>query len=101
MALAVPAVPFTFVVHLLGIAGIIMVLIWNIDFRGGLAWESTNKNLIFNVIFSLLSLSQLLSFQFPTLSSVSPYIPFKFNRLCLLMMGFALAATCENPKMLG
>ncbi|KAL1294405.1 hypothetical protein AAHE18_19G139800 [Arachis hypogaea] len=28
-----------------------MVLLWNIHFRGGLAWEATNKNLIFNWIF--------------------------------------------------
>ncbi|KAL4287447.1 hypothetical protein AHAS_Ahas19G0187100 [Arachis hypogaea] len=27
---------------------IVMVLLWNIHFRGGLAWEATNKNLIFN-----------------------------------------------------
>ncbi|KAA8539912.1 hypothetical protein F0562_026604 [Nyssa sinensis] len=25
-----------------------MVLVWNIHFRGGLAWESSNKSLIFN-----------------------------------------------------
>ncbi|KAI4347538.1 hypothetical protein L6164_008345 [Bauhinia variegata] len=49
MALGIPAFPFTFVVHVLGIAGIIMVLVWNIHFRGGLAWESSNKNLIFNI----------------------------------------------------
>ncbi|KAK6131813.1 hypothetical protein DH2020_034451 [Rehmannia glutinosa] len=31
------------------ITGAIMVLIWCISFRGGLAWEATNKNLIFNL----------------------------------------------------
>ncbi|KAG2715861.1 hypothetical protein I3843_03G100600 [Carya illinoinensis] len=49
MALGVKALPFTFVVHVLGIAGLILVLVWTIDFRGGLAWESTNKSLIFNI----------------------------------------------------
>ncbi|TKY45168.1 Transmembrane ascorbate ferrireductase 1 [Spatholobus suberectus] len=49
MALGVPALPFPFAVHLLGIAGVVMVLVWNIYFRGGLAWNSSNKGLIFNI----------------------------------------------------
>ncbi|XP_072066855.1 phosphomevalonate kinase, peroxisomal-like [Arachis hypogaea] len=48
MGFGVPALPFTFVAHLLAVAAIVMVLLWNIHFRGGLAWEATNKNLIFN-----------------------------------------------------
>ncbi|KAL2324525.1 hypothetical protein Fmac_023583 [Flemingia macrophylla] len=49
MALGVSAVPFTYVVHVLGIVAIILVLVWNIHFRGGLAWNSSNKALIFNI----------------------------------------------------
>lgn len=49
MALRVPAIPFTFVAHTLGIAALVLVLVWNIHFRGGFAWEATNKNLIFNL----------------------------------------------------
>ncbi|KAJ7969968.1 transmembrane ascorbate ferrireductase 1 [Quillaja saponaria] len=49
MALGLPATPFTFMAHLLGIAGVVLVLVWNINFRGGLAWESSNKTLIFNI----------------------------------------------------
>lgn len=49
MALAYKAIPFTFVVHALAVAGAVMVLVWCIHFRGGLAWEATNKSLIFNV----------------------------------------------------
>ncbi|GKU89328.1 hypothetical protein SLEP1_g3479 [Rubroshorea leprosula] len=49
MALGVKAFPFTFVVHLLGIAGVVLVLVWCIHFRGGLAWESSDKSLIFNI----------------------------------------------------
>ena len=49
MALSVPATPFTYVVHVLGLAGLVLVLVWTIHFRGGLAWDNTNKNLIFNV----------------------------------------------------
>ncbi|KAL3524268.1 hypothetical protein ACH5RR_017102 [Cinchona calisaya] len=49
MAIGVKAVPFAVITQVLGIAGIIMVLIWCISFRGGLAWEASNKNLIFNI----------------------------------------------------
>ncbi|EHA8587162.1 ascorbate-specific transmembrane electron transporter 2 [Cocos nucifera] len=45
----VRAWPFTYVAHVLAVAAAVMVLVWNIHFRGGLAFESTNKNLIFNV----------------------------------------------------
>jgi cytochrome b-561 len=49
MAIGVNAVPLSFVVHFLAIAAAILVLVWTIYFRGGFAWESTNKNLIFNL----------------------------------------------------
>ncbi|XP_043710212.1 probable ascorbate-specific transmembrane electron transporter 1 [Telopea speciosissima] len=49
MRTRVGAVPFTVVSHLLAIAAAFMVLVWCIHFRGGLAFESTNKSLIFNI----------------------------------------------------
>ncbi|CAI0546886.1 unnamed protein product [Linum tenue] len=49
MALAVKALPFTFVAHAIAVVAAVMVLVWCIHFRGGLAWEDTNKNLIFNL----------------------------------------------------
>nr|DAD18872.1 TPA_asm: hypothetical protein HUJ06_020335 [Nelumbo nucifera] len=49
MALRVSAQPFTLVSHVLAIAAAIMVLVWCIHFRGGLAFEATNKSLIFNI----------------------------------------------------
>ncbi|CAL4968000.1 unnamed protein product [Urochloa decumbens] len=49
MALGVRAAPFTYVAHALAVAAAAMVLVWAIHFRGGLAIEATNKNLIFNV----------------------------------------------------
>ncbi|XAR53584.1 Ascorbate ferrireductase (transmembrane) [Bertholletia excelsa] len=49
MAIGAKAVPFSFVAHALGVAGAVMVLVWCIHFRGGLAWESSNKSLIFNI----------------------------------------------------
>ncbi|KAL6132005.1 PREDICTED: transmembrane ascorbate ferrireductase 1 [Fragaria vesca subsp. vesca] len=49
MALGVPSTPLTFVAHGLGVAVLVLVLVWSIYFRGGFAWEATNKNLIFNL----------------------------------------------------
>ncbi|GLU24242.1 hypothetical protein SLE2022_401920 [Rubroshorea leprosula] len=49
MALGIKALPFTFFAHLLAIVGAVMVLVWCIHFRGGLAWEASNKSLIFNI----------------------------------------------------
>ncbi|KAM3368630.1 hypothetical protein ACQJBY_016872 [Aegilops geniculata] len=48
-ALGVKATPFTYAAHALGAAAAAMVLVWCIHFRGGLALEAVNKNLIFNV----------------------------------------------------
>lgn len=41
-----------------------MVLVWSIHFRGGLAWEAENKNLIFNVSPSFLFSWNLVGFFF-------------------------------------
>ncbi|CAJ1977068.1 unnamed protein product [Sphenostylis stenocarpa] len=49
MALGVPAFPFTIVTHVLGVVDVVLVLVWLLHFRGGLAWESDNKQLIFNI----------------------------------------------------
>ncbi|GAB4858241.1 hypothetical protein Ancab_009638 [Ancistrocladus abbreviatus] len=43
------AMPLTYVAHGLAVAGAVLVLVWCIYFRGGLAWEATNKSLIFNI----------------------------------------------------
>ncbi|KAM0826398.1 hypothetical protein ACQ4PT_068910 [Festuca glaucescens] len=48
-ALGVKATPFTYAAHALAAAAAVMVLVWCIHFRGGLAFEAVNKNLIFNV----------------------------------------------------
>nr|ACG34049.1 cytochrome b561 [Zea mays] len=49
LGLGVRAAPFTYAAHALAVAAAAMVLVWAIYFRGGLAIEATNKNLIFNV----------------------------------------------------
>ncbi|KAL4344148.1 hypothetical protein AHAS_Ahas11G0149400 [Arachis hypogaea] len=67
MALGVTAVPFTYVVHVLGLVAIILVLVWNIHFRGGLDWDADNKNsLLHFTLFSiyLFILPQFLEIQF-------------------------------------
>ncbi|KAK8951146.1 putative ascorbate-specific transmembrane electron transporter 2 [Platanthera zijinensis] len=47
--IGVAAAPFTFVSHVLGVVAAVLVLFWCIHFRGGLAFEAVNKNLIFNL----------------------------------------------------
>jgi cytochrome b-561 len=47
--LGVKAAPFTYVSHVLAVASAVLVLVWCIHFRGGLAFDSSNKNLIFNL----------------------------------------------------
>ncbi|TVU15064.1 hypothetical protein EJB05_38566, partial [Eragrostis curvula] len=47
--LGVRAAPFTYAAHALAAAAAVMVLVWCTYFRGGLALEAENKNLIFNV----------------------------------------------------
>ncbi|XP_047329414.1 transmembrane ascorbate ferrireductase 1-like [Impatiens glandulifera] len=46
---ALKALHVSMIAHVLAVAGTVMVLVWCIHFRGGLAWESTNKALIFNI----------------------------------------------------
>ncbi|KAI0493748.1 hypothetical protein KFK09_023873 [Dendrobium nobile] len=47
--IGVAAAPFTYASHFLGVAAAVLVLVWCINFRGGLAFEAVNKNLIFNL----------------------------------------------------
>ncbi|XP_030449157.1 transmembrane ascorbate ferrireductase 1 [Syzygium oleosum] len=43
------ATAFAAAAQLLGVAGAVLVLVWCIYFMGGLAWEASNKSLIFNI----------------------------------------------------
>lgn len=36
-------------VQVLGVLSILLVVVWSVHFRGGLAWSTDNKGLIFNV----------------------------------------------------
>lgn len=92
IAIAVKALPLSFVVHVLAIAGAVLVLVWNIYFRGGLAWESTDKSLIFNVRIVLYCIILPLT-TIPRPSISSSFLPYfaKFApRLLLLFSLFLL-----------
>ncbi|KVI10130.1 cytochrome b561, eukaryote [Cynara cardunculus var. scolymus] len=75
MGLEIKALYLSYVVHVLGVAGAVMVLVWNIYFRGGLAWESSNKNLIFNAEKKLIHL--VLHAIALILGSIGIYMAFK------------------------
>ena len=47
--LGVKAAPFTYAAHALAAVAAVLVLVWCVHFRGGLALEAQNKNLVFNV----------------------------------------------------
>ncbi|KAK7270498.1 hypothetical protein RIF29_23687 [Crotalaria pallida] len=49
MGLGVAALPLTFVAHVLAVVASILVVVWTVNFRGGLAFDSPNKSLIFNI----------------------------------------------------
>lgn len=79
MAVGINAMPVTFAAHVVAVIAAIMVLVWSISYRGGLAWEAENKNLIFNVcFFDLLTLTSSL-FQF-YLFSLSSFVQ---SRVCV------------------
>ncbi|GAB2227701.1 hypothetical protein Droror1_Dr00009528 [Drosera rotundifolia] len=41
--------PLTYAAHVLAIAGSVMVLVWILHFRGGVAWDSTDEAQLFNL----------------------------------------------------
>jgi len=49
MSVVVKSRMVAFVVHALAIVLSVMVFVWSISYRGGFAWVSTNKALIFNI----------------------------------------------------
>ena len=54
MSVVINARIVAFAVHALAVVASVMLFVWSICYRGGFAWESTNKTLlIFNVNSSL------------------------------------------------
>jgi hypothetical protein len=87
LGLGVRAAPFTYAAHALAVAAAAMVLVWAIYFRGGLAIEATNKNLIFNVGTTASPLPALVA-STPTTCFGDACFPF-----CLLSFPFDVAST--------
>ncbi|KAL1296402.1 hypothetical protein HN51_057101 [Arachis hypogaea] len=104
MALGVTAVPFTYVVHVLGLVAIIFVLVWNIHFRGGLAWDADNKNLIFNLhpvlmILGLIFLGgeAIISYKsLPLKKEVKKVIHLTLHAIALALGIFGICAAFKN-----
>ncbi|XP_057736544.1 transmembrane ascorbate ferrireductase 1 [Arachis stenosperma] len=104
MALGVTAVPFTYVVHVLGLVAIILVLVWNIHFRGGLAWDADNKNLIFNLhpvlmILGLIFLGgeAIISYKsLPLKKEVKKVIHLTLHAIALALGIFGICAAFKN-----
>ncbi|KAJ1411559.1 Cytochrome b561/ferric reductase transmembrane [Sesbania bispinosa] len=109
MALRVPAIPFTFVVHLLGVAGIVMVLVWNIYYRGGLAWEASNKALIFNLhpVLMLIGLiiiggEAIISYKsLPLKKEIKKLIHLVLHKIALVLGIVGISAAFKNHNELG
>ncbi|ESQ43296.1 hypothetical protein EUTSA_v10014551mg [Eutrema salsugineum] len=49
MSVVINARMVAFVIHALAVVVSVMVFVWSISYRGGFAWESKNKTLIFNL----------------------------------------------------
>ncbi|KAL1342513.1 hypothetical protein HN51_029064 [Arachis hypogaea] len=104
MALGITAVPFTYVVHVLGLVAIILVLVWNIHFRGGLAWDADNKNLIFNLhpvlmILGLIFLGgeAIISYKsLPLKKEVKKVIHLTLHAIALALGIFGICAAFKN-----
>ncbi|XP_023532942.1 transmembrane ascorbate ferrireductase 1-like [Cucurbita pepo subsp. pepo] len=101
---AVKAFPFTVISHGLAVVTLIMVLIWTIHFRGGLAWESVNKSLIFNVhpVFMLFGLiiiggEAIISYKsLPFRKEVKKVIHLALNGVALVLGIVGIIAAFKN-----
>ncbi|KAE9611305.1 hypothetical protein Lal_00011716 [Lupinus albus] len=49
MGLGIAALPLTIVAHVLAVVASVLVVVWIVNFRGGLSFNSPNKSLIFNI----------------------------------------------------
>nr|ACU14239.1 unknown [Glycine max] len=93
MALGVPALPLTYVAHVLALVASILVVLWVLNFRGGLAWDSDNKALIFNlhpvlIVIGLLVLGgeAIISYKaLPLKKEVKKLIHLVFHAIALIL----------------
>ncbi|KAG8367010.1 hypothetical protein BUALT_Bualt16G0027900 [Buddleja alternifolia] len=94
--MAVPVVRFPIfpVVRILGVAVAILVLVWNVHYRGGLALVSDDKSLIFNVhpvlmVISLVLLNGEAMLAYKTVSGTKSFK--KLVHLSLQFLAFILS----------
>ncbi|KAG4984192.1 hypothetical protein AAZX31_10G223400 [Glycine max] len=93
MALGVPALPLTYVAHVLAVVASVLVVVWVVNFRGGLAWDSDNKSLIFNIHPVLIVIGLLvhggeaiISYKaFPLKKEVKKLIHLVFHAIALIL----------------
>ncbi|KAJ6883054.1 transmembrane ascorbate ferrireductase 1-like [Populus alba x Populus x berolinensis] len=104
MAIGVEALPLTFVAHALAVAGVVMVLVWNLYYRGGLAWEATNKSLIFNLhpvlmLFGLIIIGgeAIMSYKsLPLKNEVKKVIHLVLHAIAIILGSVGIAAAFKN-----
>ncbi|KAG6753516.1 hypothetical protein POTOM_043585 [Populus tomentosa] len=104
MAIGVEALPLTFVAHALAAAAAVMVLVWNLYYRGGLAWEATNKSLIFNLhpVLMLIGLiiiggEAIMSYKsLPLKKEVKKVIHLVLHGIAIILGSVGIAAAFKN-----
>ncbi|ANM67066.1 putative ascorbate ferrireductase (transmembrane) [Arabidopsis thaliana] len=104
MAVRINAMAVTFVAHALAVIAAIMVLVWSISYRGGLAWEATNKNLIFNlhpvlmlIGFIILGGEAIISYKsLPLEKPVKKLIHLILHAIALALGIFGICAAFKN-----
>lgn len=101
---SVRALAVSFAAHVLAVAGAVMVLVWCISFRGGLAWEASNKNLIFNIhpvvmliCFIILGGEAIISYKsLPFSKDVKKLIHMVLHGMALILGIFGICAAFKN-----
>lgn len=100
--------PIIMLVRLFGMAAVVMVLIWAVNFRGGMSLISENKDLIFNVHpvlmvigFVLLNGEAMLAYK--TIGGTKNFkklvhLAIQFIALCLGLIGVWAALKFHNDK---
>ncbi|XP_024438028.2 transmembrane ascorbate ferrireductase 1 isoform X4 [Populus trichocarpa] len=104
MTIGVEALPLTFVAHALAVAGAVTVLVWNLYYRGGLAWEATNKSLIFNLhpVLMLIGLiiiggEAIMSYKsLPLKKEVKKGIHLVLHAIAIILGSVGIAAAFKN-----
>eukprot|EP00258_Populus_trichocarpa_P022007 XP_024438026.1 uncharacterized protein LOC7484383 isoform X1 [Populus trichocarpa] len=104
MTIGVEALPLTFVAHALAVAGAVTVLVWNLYYRGGLAWEATNKSLIFNLhpVLMLIGLiiiggEAIMSYKsLPLKKEVKKVIHLVLHAIAMILGSVGIAAAFKN-----